>query len=62
MDLEGRSVVYRDGRLAAGLAEGARGQLLDGTWNATAVLLEAGDRIEQTARRLAYGTSWNAHT
>jgi 3-isopropylmalate/(R)-2-methylmalate dehydratase small subunit len=61
VDLEGRGVVYRDGRLAAGLAEGARGQLLDGTWNATAVLLEAGDRIEQTARKLPYGSSWNAH-
>jgi hypothetical protein len=44
--------VYRGGSFAAGIAEGARGQLLDGTWNATAVLLEAGDRIEQTASRL----------
>ena len=58
VDLEGRSVAYRGGRLAASLPEGARGQLLDGTWNATAVLLEAGDRIEQTARRLAYGDAW----
>ena len=58
VDLEQRSVAYRGGRLAASLPEGARGQLLDGTWNATAVLLEAGDRIEQTARRLAYGDAW----
>jgi 3-isopropylmalate/(R)-2-methylmalate dehydratase small subunit len=56
VDLAGRSVVYRGGSFAAGIAEGARGQLLEGTWNATAVLLEAGERIEQAAQRLpAYG-------
>jgi 3-isopropylmalate/(R)-2-methylmalate dehydratase small subunit len=58
LDLEARSVEYRGGRLAAGLPDGARRQLLEGTWNATAVLLEAGERIEQTAARLAYGTGW----
>ena len=52
LDLEGRNIVYRGGRLAASIPESARGQLLEGTWNATAVLLEAGERIEQTARRL----------
>ena len=61
LDLEGRNIVYRGGRLAASIPESARGQLLEGTWNATAVLLEAGERIEQTARRLPYGSSWNAH-
>jgi len=58
LDLEARRVEYRGGRLAAGLPDGARRQLLEGTWNATAVLLEAGERIEQTAARLAYGSSW----
>ena len=58
VDLEGRSVVYRGGRLAATIPEGARGQLLEGTWNATAVLLEAGSRIEETERGLPYGSSW----
>ena len=58
LDLEGRSVAYRGGRLAAGLPDGARRQLLEGTWNATAVLLEAGERIEQTAARLPYGHRW----
>jgi len=58
LDLEARSVEYRGGRLAAGLADGARRQLLEGTWNATAVLLEAGERIEQTAARLGYGDRW----
>jgi len=58
LDLEARRVEYRGGRLAAGLPDGARRQLLEGTWNATTVLLEAGERIEQTAARLAYGSSW----
>ena len=58
VDLEERCVVYRGGRLAAGLPDGARGQLLEGTWNATAVLLEAGDQIEKTARQLPYGSRW----
>jgi 3-isopropylmalate/(R)-2-methylmalate dehydratase small subunit len=54
VDLVQRCVVYRGGRLAAQIPEGARGQLLDGSWNATAVLLDAGERIEQTAQRLGY--------
>jgi len=58
LDLEARCVAYRGGRLAAGLQGGARRQLLEGTWNATAVLLEAGERIEQTAARLPYGNGW----
>ncbi|TFG95926.1 MAG: 3-isopropylmalate dehydratase small subunit [Myxococcales bacterium] len=58
VDLDGRSVVYRGGRLSANIPAGARGQLLAGTWNATAVLLEAGEQIERTERELPYGSSW----
>jgi hypothetical protein len=29
-------------------------QLLEGTWDATGLLLDAGDAIEQTAARLPY--------
>jgi 3-isopropylmalate/(R)-2-methylmalate dehydratase small subunit len=54
LDLAAGNVIYRGGRLAAHLPDGARRQLLEGTWNATAVLLEAGARIEQTAARLGY--------
>ena len=36
------------------MPEGARSQLTEGTWNATAVLLEAGDAIERTADALPY--------
>jgi 3-isopropylmalate/(R)-2-methylmalate dehydratase small subunit len=58
LDLASQTLSYRGGRLAAHLPDGARRQLLEGTWNATAVLLEAGDRIEQTAARLSYGAGW----
>src|SRR5262249_21755868 len=36
------------------MPDGAHHQLAGGTWNATAVLLEAGQAIETTARRLLY--------
>ena len=39
-------VTCRAGSFAAGMPDGARGQLLEGSWNATSVLLEAGDAIE----------------
>jgi 3-isopropylmalate/(R)-2-methylmalate dehydratase small subunit len=54
VDLESMSVTSRAGRFAAGLPEGARSQLREGSWNATAVLLEAGDAIERTAAALPY--------
>jgi hypothetical protein len=40
--------------MKAGIPAGARTQLLSGTWNATAQLLEAGDAIEKTADALPY--------
>jgi 3-isopropylmalate/(R)-2-methylmalate dehydratase small subunit len=54
LDLEALTVRCRAGVLAVSLPEGARRQLLEGSWNATAVLLEAGDGIERTARSLPY--------
>ena len=57
VDLEARTVTSRAGTFAAAIPDGARAQLLEGTWNATAVLLEAGDAIEATARRLPYVAS-----
>ena len=54
VDLEARTVTSRAGTARAELPEGARAQLLEGTWNATAVLLEAGQAIEATAERLPY--------
>jgi 3-isopropylmalate/(R)-2-methylmalate dehydratase small subunit len=54
LDLRARTITSRVGTQPCEIAEGARQQLLEGSWNATAVLLEAGAAIEATAARLAY--------
>jgi 3-isopropylmalate/(R)-2-methylmalate dehydratase small subunit len=54
LDLEALTVACRAGTFAASMPEGARSQLLGGSWNATAVLLEAGPAIERTAGTLPY--------
>ena len=54
VDIEARTVTCRAGSLAASVPDGTRMQLLEGTWNATAVLLEAGDAIETTAGSIPY--------
>jgi hypothetical protein len=60
VDLAARTVRCRSGSFPAGIPDGARGQLLEGSWNATSVLLEAGDAIEACARRLPYVTGFLA--
>ena len=54
LDLEACTVTCRAGTFNAVVADGTRKQLLEGSWNATAVLLEAGDAIEQRAAALPY--------
>ena len=54
VDLRAGRVTSRAGSAAATLSEGTRQQLLEGSWNATSVLLEAGDAIEATAARIPY--------
>ena len=54
VDVVARSVSCRAGTFAAGVREGTRRQLIEGSWNNTAVLLEAGAAIEATAARLPY--------
>jgi 3-isopropylmalate/(R)-2-methylmalate dehydratase small subunit len=54
VDLEAREVRHRGKVFAAKIPDGSRKQLLEGTWNATSVLLDAGDAIEATAARLPY--------
>jgi 3-isopropylmalate/(R)-2-methylmalate dehydratase small subunit len=54
IDLAARSATYRGVAYAIDLPAGARTQLLDGTWDGTRVLLDAGERIRQTAERLPY--------
>lgn len=54
VDLEARTVSSRAGTMSCTIPDGARQQLMGGSWNATAVLLEAGDAIEATASALPY--------
>ena len=54
IDLVARTVTSRAGVMPATIREGTRKALVEGSWNATAVLVEAGDAIERTARTLPY--------
>lgn len=51
--VEGR-IRWQGGEAPARIPEGARRQLVEGTWNATGVLLEAREAILATASRLPY--------
>jgi 3-isopropylmalate/(R)-2-methylmalate dehydratase small subunit len=54
IDLAARTITSRAGVMPAGIPDGVRMQLMEGTWDATRVLLEAGPAIERTARGIAY--------
>jgi len=54
LDLEARTVKSRAGIARAGIRDGVRKALLEGSWNAAAVLVDAGEAIERTARALPY--------
>ncbi|MBM4385059.1 MAG: 3-isopropylmalate dehydratase small subunit [Deltaproteobacteria bacterium] len=54
IDLAARTVTSRAGVMQAEIRDGTRKALLEGSWNATAVLIEAGDAIERTARTIPY--------
>jgi 3-isopropylmalate/(R)-2-methylmalate dehydratase small subunit len=60
VDLESCSVRYRGGSLSAQVPAGTRDALRDGSWNATSVLLEAGDAIERRASDLPYVAGFEA--
>lgn len=54
VDVAAQQVRFGDRVIAARIPDGPRHQLVSGTWDGTAVLLEAGEAIEVTARRLPY--------
>jgi 3-isopropylmalate/(R)-2-methylmalate dehydratase small subunit len=54
IDLAARTLRSRAGVAKAGLRDGVRQALLEGSWNATAVLVDAGAAIERSAERLPY--------
>ena len=60
IDLASGHVHSRAGRHPAHKPEGARKQLLEGSWNATEVLREAGNAIERTAEQLPYVSDFSA--
>ena len=59
VDLTTLTATYRDERYAIDLPADVRNQFLDGTWDATRVLLEAEKRIRTTAARLPYVRGFN---
>jgi len=63
VDVKGRTVRFGDRTIPVTIGDGHHHQLVSGTWNATAVLLEGGDAIEATAKRLPYVAGhWSGRT
>jgi 3-isopropylmalate/(R)-2-methylmalate dehydratase small subunit len=60
LDLVAGTLASRAGVQRVVMPDGARRQLLEGTWDATAVLLEARDAIRATAARLPYVSGFSA--
>jgi 3-isopropylmalate/(R)-2-methylmalate dehydratase small subunit len=54
VDVEKQEVRFGDRVMKANVPDGPRNQLVNGTWDSTAVLLEAGNAIEATAGKLPY--------
>ena len=60
VDLHSRSATFRERTFAVEIPESARHQLLNGTWNATRVLLQAADKTRAIAERLPYMRGFDA--
>ena len=58
VDVEKQEVRFADRVIKATVPDGPRTQLVAGTWDSTAVLLEAGGAIEATAGKLPYVKGW----
>ena len=54
VDVEKQEVRFGDRTIKATMPDGPRNQMVQGTWDSTAVLLEAGGAIEATAKKLPY--------
>jgi 3-isopropylmalate/(R)-2-methylmalate dehydratase small subunit len=54
VDLQAMEVTYADRVFPIHVPAGARAQLLEGTWDATRILLQAAEQVRQTAARLPY--------
>jgi 3-isopropylmalate/(R)-2-methylmalate dehydratase small subunit len=60
IDLVDRTLTSRAGTVPANQRDGVREALLEGSWHATAVLIDAGDEIEKRAAALPYVSSFSA--
>jgi len=58
VDIERQEVRFGDKLIKATVPDGPRNQLVAGTWDSTAVLIEAGAAIEATAAKLPYVKGW----
>jgi len=54
LDVDALTVTYRGTTYPVTLPAGVRSQLLEGSWDATRILLQAEERVRQTAARLPY--------
>ena len=54
IDLKDKTLICGDMQFPIDIPEGVRVQLLEGAWDATAMLLEASDLVRQVAGRLPY--------
>lgn len=58
VDLEARTATYRGVSIPVSMPDGARTQLLRGTWDATRILVDALGEVRATAGRLPYVSSF----
>ena len=58
LDLERNQLSYAGRHIAVTMPEAIRRQLMDGLWDATAVLLEAKAEVEKVAASLPYVAGW----
>jgi 3-isopropylmalate/(R)-2-methylmalate dehydratase small subunit len=54
IDVEARTVTSRSGTAACAMPDGTRQQLLEGSWDATGMLLAGADEVSKTAQALPY--------
>ena len=58
LDVASQTIRGAGAAIQGALADGPRGQFLDGAWDALGQLLEAGEQIGATARQLPYTSSF----
>jgi 3-isopropylmalate/(R)-2-methylmalate dehydratase small subunit len=60
LDIEGETITGGDVTAAVTLPPAARESFLEGTWDATGMLLERFEEVEAVAARLPYVNGWRA--